>query len=106
MIQSDKICPEGFHHILDYLNPDLTKPAKYFTRTQRPSKYFIIDFGLSRQYEAGLGSPVEETMEGDDLRLQTSYQLDVLRTGELVREIFMDVSMDISGSTLPFADAA
>ena len=39
--------PGGWHPCDDYMKPDFSDDAKPFTRTQRPPKYFLIDFGIS-----------------------------------------------------------
>ena len=43
MIESEKMFPDGYHPREDIHKPDLT---------QCSSKYFIIDFGMSHQYES------------------------------------------------------
>ena len=93
MIESEKTFPEGFHFENDLRKPDLSGPAKFYTRTQRPSKYFIIDFGMARRYESDNDSPMEPTITKDDeVKLQNPYQVDVYLAGELVRQVFLDVS--------------
>jgi len=84
--------PDGFHHFLVVDKPDLSGTAKFYTRTQRPSKYFIIDFGMSRRYEPGDDSPLEPTIlpDGKTEALQNPFQVDVYLAGNLVRERFLD----------------
>ena len=93
-MESEKMYPHGFHHFVVLDKPDLSGTAKFYTRTQRPSKYFIIDFGMSRRYEPGDGSPLEPTIlpDGKTEALQNPFQVDVYLAGDLVREIFLDVS--------------
>jgi hypothetical protein len=93
MMESEKICPGGFHHFVMHNKPDLSGAAKFYTRTQRPSKYFLIDFGMSRRYEPG-DDPVEPTIfpDGKTQGLQNPFQVDVYLAGNLVRETFLDVS--------------
>ena len=62
MIEFEKMFPEGHHPKKDLRKPDLSGPAKFYTRTQRPFKYFIIDFGMARRYESDNESPVELTI--------------------------------------------
>ena len=93
MIESEKMFPEGFHFKNDLRKPDLSGPAKFYTRTQRPSKYFIIDFGMARRYGSDNDSPLEPTILKDKaVQLQNPYQVDVYLAGELVRQVFLDVS--------------
>ena len=93
MIESEKMFPEGFHFKRDLRKPDLSGPAKFYTRTQRPSKYFIIDYGMARRYESDNDSPLEPTITKDKVvKLQNPYQVDVYLAGELIRQVFLDVS--------------
>ena len=92
MIESEKMFPEGYHSLKDLRKPDLSGPAIFYTRTQRPSKYFIIDFGMSRRYEPDNDSPVEATITEKGVELQNPFQVDVHLAGELLRQVFLDVS--------------
>ena len=89
--------PDGFHHFVVVDKPDLSGTAKFYTRTQRPSKYFIIDFGMSRRYEPGDDSPLEPTIlpDGKTEALQNPFEVDVYLAGNLVRERFLDVSLTL-----------
>ena len=92
MIESEKMFPEGYHFRKDFRKPDLSGPAIFYTRTQRPSKYFIIDYGMSRRYESADDSPVEPTVTEEGVQLQNPFQVDVYLAGELLRQVFLDVS--------------
>ena len=92
MIESEKMIPEGCHPRKDLRKPDLSGPARFYTRTQCPSKYFIIDFGMSRRYESDNDSPVESTVTEKGVQLQNPFQVDVYLAGELLRQVFLDVS--------------
>ena len=91
-MESGKMFPEGYHHRKDLRKPDLSGSAKFYTRTQRPSKYFIIDFGMSRRYECDNDSPTEPTFTEKGVQLQNPFQVDIYLAGELVRQGFLDVS--------------
>lgn len=93
MMESSKIFPDGYHFRMNFRKPDLSGPARFYTRTQRPPKYFLIDFGMSLQYEDGHDPPPEPSMVEDEVQMQTPFQADVRLVGEIVREIFMDVSL-------------
>ena len=84
--------PDGHHFKKNLRKPDLSGPAKFYTRTQRPSKYFIIDFGMSRRYESDNDSPVEPTVTENGVQLQNPFQVDIYLAGELIRQVFLDVS--------------
>ena len=98
MIESEKMFPEGYHPWVDLRKPDLSGPAKIYTRTQRPSKYFIIDFGMARRYEPDNDSPVERTVTEKGVQLQNPFQVDVYLAGELLRHGFLDVSQASSSA--------
>ncbi|KAJ6559503.1 hypothetical protein B0H10DRAFT_1175921 [Mycena sp. CBHHK59/15] len=40
-----------FHPIRQHLKRDFSGKAPHLTRTQRPVKYYLTDFGLSRKYK-------------------------------------------------------
>ena len=93
MIESEKMFPERRHPKIDLRKRDLIGPAKFYTRTQRPSKYFIIDFGMARHYESDNESPLELTIAKIKAVLpQNSFQVDIYLAGELIRQVFLDVS--------------
>ncbi|KAK7692249.1 hypothetical protein QCA50_003874 [Cerrena zonata] len=67
MIDSRDMWPEPFHVQATHMNRSFTAEVKRpFTRTARPPKYYIIDFGLSRQYLADNLNPTETLPEGAD----------------------------------------
>ena len=84
--------PDGYHPRKDLRKPDLSGPAKFHTRTQRPSKYFIIDFGMARRYESDNNSPVEPTVTKKGVQDQNPFQVDVYLAGQLLLHGFLDVS--------------
>jgi hypothetical protein len=60
--------PDGWHHNDDACKPDFTlyRRSEIYTRTQRPPKYYIIDFGISRRYDPAKGTPLEDPINGGD----------------------------------------
>ncbi|KAK7692287.1 hypothetical protein QCA50_003912 [Cerrena zonata] len=67
MIDSKDMWPEPYHVQAPDMNRSFTaKVKKPFTRTARPPKYHIIDFGLSRQYSPDNLNPTETLPEGAD----------------------------------------
>ncbi|KDR71819.1 hypothetical protein GALMADRAFT_126764 [Galerina marginata CBS 339.88] len=104
MIAPDTMFPDGYHPLRTLLKPDLSGPAKFYTRTQRPSKYFLIDFGFSRLYDASNTSPLEITFvigsEDYATELQNPFVTDIYYLGELIRQVFLDghpISTSIRG---------
>lgn len=60
--------PEPWHPTLDIQKRDNFKESvRPFTRTQRPPKYYFIDFGISRWYDPKSGPhPLEPPIRGGD----------------------------------------
>ncbi|TFK74346.1 hypothetical protein BDN72DRAFT_789669 [Pluteus cervinus] len=99
MMEGDKLFPGSWHHIYTERAPNGRNLAKFFTRTQRPSKYYFIDFGLSRQYDPSNDNPLEPRIIGGDKTVpefQTSaglfnpFHTDICYLGNLVREYFTE----------------
>ncbi|KAF8480691.1 hypothetical protein JB92DRAFT_3085892 [Gautieria morchelliformis] len=55
MMDGTKLYPDGFHPITMYLR-----------RTERPPKYYLTDFGLSRRYDPKAGPALELPIRGND----------------------------------------
>ncbi|TFK64548.1 hypothetical protein BDN72DRAFT_802049 [Pluteus cervinus] len=71
MMDGNDMYPEGWH----VSHPDHApgpssfakgKAAKHFTRTEKPPKYYFIDFGISRRYDASDTAPIEDIIRGGD----------------------------------------
>jgi hypothetical protein len=100
MIEASGMFPEGFHPLLQSSNPENTGRAKHLTRTQRPPKYYLIDFGISRRYDPADGPPLELPIQGGDRTVpefQTSiapcdpFPTDVYYLGNMIRLEFLEV---------------
>jgi hypothetical protein len=54
-----------FHHPVNNMkNFEYTGFAKYYQRTERPVKYFVVDFGIARRYEPSDTPPLEDLILG------------------------------------------
>ncbi|KAJ7144698.1 kinase-like domain-containing protein [Mycena filopes] len=53
MMDGQHLFPDGFHPRFQVLSPDRRRRAKHYTRTQRPVKYYLIDFGISTAFKPG-----------------------------------------------------
>ena len=93
--------PDGWHPCRDWTKPDFSGDAKYFTRTETPPRYYLIDFGLSRRHEPDDRSPKEYPILGGDKTVPEfkksvepcdPYPTDVYYIGNMVREDFINVS--------------
>jgi len=99
MMQGKDMFPRKYHYIKDMSLPDLSGPAPYFTRTQRPPHYFLIDFGISRRYEPGIDAPLEPVILGGDKFVpefkdpessQNPFPTDVFCAGNMIRQHFIE----------------
>jgi hypothetical protein len=96
--------PEGFHPQANRRKKDMTGAAPFFTRTQRPTRYIIIDFGMSSRYDPGDASPREESLIGGDKTVpeflkgqayHDPYKADIYYAGNLIRTEFMQVRFSL-----------
>jgi hypothetical protein len=79
---------------------EATGTASYFTRTQRPTRYIIIDFGMSSRYDSNVVSPREQGLIGGDKTVpeflkgepyHDPHKADIYYVGNLIRTEFMQV---------------
>ncbi|KZT21803.1 hypothetical protein NEOLEDRAFT_1164410 [Neolentinus lepideus HHB14362 ss-1] len=66
MMDPSTLYPDLFHPVRDTRRRDFKGDAKHYTRTQRPVRYYWIDFGLTRRYVAEDMPPMEEIVQGGD----------------------------------------
>jgi hypothetical protein len=97
--------PGGWHHSDDARKPDFTRHrgSDIYTRTQRPPRYYLIDFGISRRYDPANGSPLEDPINGGDKTVpehqghkgiipQNPFFTDIYYAGNVIRTQFLEVS--------------
>lgn len=93
---------EFFHHaeIDRSRDRDFRRKANWYSRTRRPTKYLLIDFGLSRRYGLANGSQLDKLYRGGDksapehqdvTRPCNPFPTDVYYLGNVIREYFMQV---------------
>jgi hypothetical protein len=99
-MEASGMFPRGFHPLMQNRDPGFAHWAKYLTRTQRPPKYYFVDFGIARRYDPANGPPLELPIEGGDRTVpefQTSndacdpFPTDVYYLGNLIRQEFLEV---------------
>lgn len=91
--------PERYHPFMPWRTLDLSSRASHYTRTQKPVKYYLTDFGLSRRYKPEDRPPLEDIIEGGDKSVpefSTSdacdpFPSDVYTIGNLVKTCFIEV---------------
>jgi hypothetical protein len=97
MFSASKMYPNGFHPVKINRNRNFKGAAKAYTRTQRPPVYYLIDFGLSREYTSR--DVTDEPLRGGDKsapehrsqRRCNPFQTDIYYIGNLVRHEFIEV---------------
>ena len=103
MMDGTPMYPDGWHPYMPIFRRDYSGLVKHFTRTQRPPKYFFIDFGLSRKYNPDDGPPLEPPIFGGDKSVpefqgeghskpSNPFPTDVYYLGSFIREGFLEVS--------------
>ena len=100
MLDPSNMYPGSFHPADIERSKDYRRKAKWYSRTQRPTRYLLIDFGLSRRYDPANGPPLERPLRGGDKSapehrdMQTAcnpFPTDVYYLGNLVREDYIQV---------------
>lgn len=101
MMTSRGMYPDGFHPQYQNSSRDLSSDARHFTRTQRPPRYYFIDFGISVRFNAedprlalpikGADQTVPEHQIDGDVDPQNPFATDIYYLGNLIREEFLDV---------------
>ncbi|KAG2126000.1 uncharacterized protein EDB93DRAFT_1189164 [Suillus bovinus] len=98
MMDAKDLYPEPYHPVQPHMKRDFSGYAKHFTRTQRPPKYYLIDFGLSRRYDATEENPLEYPIFGGDKTVpefqknpnvpMNPFPTDIYYLGNVIREQF------------------
>jgi len=95
MFDPSKMYPNGYHPSQINRRRDFKGRAKRYTRTERPPRYYLIDFGLSRRYRSR--NVVDEPLRGGDRTAPehgrggrcNPFPTDIYYIGNLVREQFL-----------------
>ncbi|KAG0698895.1 hypothetical protein DFH29DRAFT_809763, partial [Suillus ampliporus] len=90
---------DSFQPFRSHRTRDLKGVPRHYSRTQRPTHYFFIDFGLSRLYSPSLTNPLEPIIMGGDDTVpefkscepQNPFPTDVYYIGHAIQETFLDV---------------
>lgn len=102
MMGSRDMWPEPYHIMVPYRNQAFTTHVKKpSTRTVRPPKYYIIDYGLSRQYSLNDYHPTETTpirrfritlkFQNDFVPYDT-LAVNIYCSGDIIQESTLEVS--------------
>ncbi|KAI0299141.1 hypothetical protein B0F90DRAFT_1729481 [Multifurca ochricompacta] len=93
---------ESFHPVAINRNRGFRNKLKAYSRTRRPPRYLLIDFGLSRRYDPDNGPPLDKPLRGGDKSAPehrdrdtpcNPFPTDIYYIGNLVREQFAQVRL-------------
>jgi hypothetical protein len=96
MFDPSEMYPEGYHPIQLSRDRDYRRRTKRYSRTKRPPRYYLIEFGLSRRYPSrdALDEPRGGDMSAPEHRRGgrcNPFRTDIYYLGNFVREHFMRV---------------
>ncbi|TFK92743.1 hypothetical protein K466DRAFT_539332 [Polyporus arcularius HHB13444] len=101
MMDSKPILPDMFHPTATQKTRDFRSYVQPYTRTARPVRYYLTDFGLSRRYSPNDPNPLEVPIFGGDKSVPefqkdpyspaNPFRTDVYYMGNLIREDFLQV---------------
>ncbi|CCM03211.1 uncharacterized protein FIBRA_05335 [Fibroporia radiculosa] len=98
MMDPKPLYPQMYHPVLGLRSHNFTGTAKHYTRTARPTKYYLIDFGISRRYDPAITSPREPPIRGGDKTVPEfqhsddpcdPFPTDIYYLGNMIREDFL-----------------
>ncbi|KAI0786625.1 kinase-like domain-containing protein [Abortiporus biennis] len=114
MMDPKPMYPNMFHPTVPVKNRNFRGKAKHYTRTARPTKYYIIDFGLSRQYDPTGSPPLELPIFGGDKSVPefkadfnkpiNPFHTDIYYIGNMIREDFLQKTQGLEIITSLVAD--
>ncbi len=97
MFDPSGMYPDGYHPVAIHRSLNFKGRAKRYSRTERPPRYYMIDFGLSRRYPSR--DVLDEPLRGGDKSAPehgrggrcNPFHTDIYYLGNLVRECFLKV---------------
>lgn len=109
----DSMYPEPFHPVKKNMRRDWKGRAKYHSRTQRPPRYYWIDYGHSLRYPPDSGPVLQLPQEGGDHSVpefrgdlynvpSDPFATDIYYLGNLIRLWFIGVSRGFTSISYMF----
>ncbi|EGO29274.1 hypothetical protein SERLADRAFT_456815 [Serpula lacrymans var. lacrymans S7.9] len=98
MMDATSLFIDPYHPQDIVMRRDYKGEARCLTRTQSPPKYFFIDFGISRRYDANNFAPLESPIWGGDKSVpefqnsdepRNPFPTDVYYLGNMIRYKFL-----------------
>ncbi|EIW83440.1 hypothetical protein CONPUDRAFT_136453 [Coniophora puteana RWD-64-598 SS2] len=100
MMEATSMFVGDWHPMNQNKTRDFAAYVKYYTRTQRPPRYYYIDFGYSRRYDPSTSDPREKVMIGGDDTVpehqgnnpppQNPFRTDIYCVGNVIRECLLN----------------
>ncbi len=109
MMDPRPMFPKLYHPLAIRQNRTMTGSAKHYTRTGCPTKYYFIDFGLSRRYDPAAGPPREPPIWGADRTVPEFHRsldpcdpfpTDIYCLGNVIRTLFLQVCPNSGSGSL------
>ncbi|KAK7435430.1 hypothetical protein VKT23_019691 [Stygiomarasmius scandens] len=93
--------PEGFHPLEPELSRDFQRPARHYSRTERPPRYYFIDFGFATKFGPSQARLMPHVRGGDKTVPEhlrdplrqgffNPFLIDVYTVGNMIRQRFLD----------------
>ena len=112
MIDGEPMFPRLWHPMTSFMKRYYSGLVTSYSRTERPPKYYYIDFGLSRKYNPDDGPPLELPIFGGDKSVPefqgegydkpaNPFHTDIYYLGSMIREGFLDVCASLLASNGP-----
>ncbi|KAI0786602.1 kinase-like domain-containing protein [Abortiporus biennis] len=100
MMDPAPVFAEPIHLVVPTFTLDIRRRSKFFTRTVKPTRYYLIDFGLSRRYSENNLHPLEPPIPGGDrtvpefqppnlYKLRNPFCTDIYYLGNMFRTNFL-----------------
>ncbi|KAN0139105.1 hypothetical protein V8E53_003107 [Lactarius tabidus] len=98
MLDPTNMFPNSFHPVAIGKSKDFRHKIRGYSRTRRPTRYLLIDFGLSRHYDPANGPPLDVPLHGGDRSAPehqdgvtrcNPFPTDVYYLGNLVRQHYI-----------------
>ena len=113
MMDARDMYPRGFHPVDQDIKADYSAAvSSKYTRTEKPPKYYLLDYGLSRRFAEGEEPEPLDTVGTDTTVPEYTNELpidpffvDVYCVGNMIRHEFLDVGyLSSAHLCFPIAD--
>jgi hypothetical protein len=106
-MDASSLYPNGYHSRVVDRSRDYRGSVKHYTRTERPPKYFLMDFGLPRRYDPQDGQPLELPICGGDRtvpefqeegydKVGDPFATEIYYLSNMIKENFLDARISLT----------